>query len=137
MAMKVYIAAPFIEKDRMPEISKRLEGMGLEVTHKWWQVEGLANEDEKCSPLEMRKHAELDRDGVKAADLVLLINSSKSEGKAVEQGIALANNIPIIAVGKLGEHSKNVFHYMGLYHWVDDIDKAYTVIEFIEGVVRG
>lgn len=133
--MNIYIAAPFIEKDKMPEIASRLEAMGNTVTHRWWDVEGVPNEDEKCSVEDCRKHAELDRKGVEEAELVLLVNSTKSEGKAVEQGIAIANNIPIIAVGKLGEHSKNVFHYMNLYHWVDDLEKAYTVIEFIKGVL--
>lgn len=121
--MKVYIAAPFVDRARMPEIAEKVEAMGHTVTRKWWEVEDL-RQDPKAS----FDCASLDALGVMEADLMLLINSAKSEGKAVEQGIAIANGMPIIAVGKLEEHGNNIFHYLEHYEWVPDLETALDVL---------
>jgi hypothetical protein len=34
---KIYIAAPWVHKDRMPEIAAKFEAQGHLVTHKWWE----------------------------------------------------------------------------------------------------
>jgi nucleoside 2-deoxyribosyltransferase len=119
---KIYIAAPWVHKDRMPEIAAKFEAQGHLVTHKWWEVEGTGpySDDE-------REHfADADRDGVLGADILVLINSAKSEGKATEQGMAIAAGIPIVAVGKLGDQeTKNIFHYLtDCYHWVETVEEA-------------
>lgn len=121
----LYLAAPWIDKDKMGELAAKFEAKGHSITHKWWLVEdGLARTLET-----LREQAQWDFDGVVAADVVVLFNTSKSEGKAVEQGIALGLGKPIVAVGKQGEISKNVFHYLSDYTWVDDVDGALEVLE--------
>lgn len=120
MINTVYVAAPWVEKDLMPDIAEKVEDSGLEITHYWWDHEDIAEEDRLTD--ELCEQAELDMNGVKEADAVILINSAKSEGKAVEQGLALAYGKPIFAVGRLGEHSKNVFHYLPNYYWYDTLD---------------
>ena len=119
---KVYVAAPWKHKDKMPDIAEKVEQAGHTITHKWWLSED-APEAERGSK-ELRRQAERDVKGVKSADVVLLINSAKSEGKSLEQGIAVADRKPIIAEGKLGEFSKNVFHYLSLYTWVATVEES-------------
>lgn len=135
--MKVYIAAPWVDKAMMEIYAQPLEAAGHVITHKWWDVEGAAEGDSPEVLAYHRKNAELDYQGVKDAKLLILVNSSKSEGKAVEQGIAISDRKPIIAIGKRGETSKNVFHYLPNYIWVDTLDKALDVIRVITWLTDG
>ena len=127
---KVYIAAPWAIRGDMEEIAQKLEAKGHTITHRWWEAENVPESD-RDAPF-MRKMAVLDGQGVIDADVMLLINSAKSEGKAVEQGIALSYGLPIIVVGRRGEISKNVFHYLLNYLWYDDLESA---IEKVGNVV--
>src|SRR4051812_46832431 len=100
----VYIAAPWVDKALMDPIARKLETKGYVVTHKWWLTEDLGPKAEGGhQDHELRAQAYADREGVLNAETLILINTSKSEGKAVEQGIALASGIPIIAIGKRGD----------------------------------
>lgn len=128
--MRVYIAAPWVDRANMPEISQRLEARGHLITHKWWEAEDTPEGVRADSVL--RQQAINDVAGVKNADIVLVINTAKSEGKSLEQGIAIADNKPIIIVGKLGEHSKNVFHYLDNYRWVYTVDHALEILDTIQ-----
>lgn len=127
MSLHIYIAAPWVERARMPGISASIESAGHQITHKWWEVESTPESD-LTLPI-LRRQATCDVLGVQNADILLVINTSKSEGKALEQGIAVASNKPIIIVGKRGEFSKNVFHYLDNYRWVDSLDAALVVLE--------
>lgn len=128
--MRIYIAGPWIERQNMPAIAARIEAAGHTITHKWWEAEDTKEGFEASHDI-LAQQAGWDLNGVRDADLVFLVNSQKSEGKSVEQGIALAADKPILAVGKLGEHSKNVFHYLSNYKWVDTIDDAMMVLSTI------
>ena len=123
----IYIAAPWRDKELMPDIATKFEQAGHQITHKWWLVEDTPESERNFDLLQAQ--AGLDFCGVEAANFLILINSAKSEGKAVEQGIALGLGKSIIAIGKLGAHSKNVFHYMSNYTWVDTITDALKVLE--------
>ena len=127
---KVYIAARWVEREKMPEIAEELEVRGHSITHEWWKFEALESNPEK-----MKEFGQQDVMGVFKSDLVLLINSGKSEGKAVEQGLAIALGRPIVAVGKRGEHSQNVFHYLEDYRWVENLEQAYETIERIGRII--
>lgn len=126
--MKIYLAAPWKNREMMPELSAIFEAAGHTITMKWWETEVIEAEGRNHNA-DLRTQAEHDRDGVFNADVVVVFNTAKSEGKAVEQGLAIAKGIPIIAVGKLGGESKNVFHYLKCYTWVDDINGAIKELE--------
>lgn len=128
--MKIYIAAPWIMRGDMPDIARQFEKAGHEITWDWWKYDG----DHDESPEFHRTCAINDAQGVINADVLVLLNTSKSEGKAVEQGIAIANGMDIIAVGELGALSKNVFHYMDNYTWVPTVKDAITALSTYEGV---
>lgn len=119
---KVYLAAPWIAREDAKAFAKTLTAFGYVITHNWWDYEGENQDDEYHDFL--RKCAEQDVQGVKDADVVVVMNSSKSEGKAVEQGLAIALNKPIIIIGEIGSVSKNVFHYLPCYTWVSDYEDA-------------
>lgn len=126
MNKRIYIAAPWVERQNVPVIAEKLEDNGYTITHKWWLFEG---EEEDTSEGFRRKCAKQDVWGVRTADAVLLINSAKSEGKAVEQGLAIAYGLPIVTIGVRGGVSKNVFHYMNNYIWVDTLAEALLELE--------
>lgn len=129
--MNIYVAAPIKGKELAIEAAAALEAEGHSITHKWWNVEFVGAEG-LLSADALAMYAHQDVVGVREADAVLLINSHKSEGKAVEQGIAIERDIPIITIGKRGEHSNNVFHYLSNYRWVETLPEAIKVIADLE-----
>lgn len=133
--MRIYIAGPWADRAQMPAYAKAVENLGHVITHRWWEAEDT-KEGFDASDAVLAKQAQWDVDGVKAAQLVMVINSAKSEGKALEQGVALADKKGIIAVGKRGEFSKNVFHYLPNYKWVDDFDGALNVLKTINWIME-
>lgn len=118
--MKVYLAAPWVKREWVRIWAGSFEDRGIEITHKWWEMEGEFDDAPR-----MRACAEKDINGVLAADVLVLYDAAKSEGKAVEQGIALAFDKPIVALGTLGANSQNVFHHLDNYIWVDHPDKVW------------
>lgn len=128
---KIYCAAPWVDRAKMPEIAAKFESCGHTITHRWWLYEGSGYTAPKA---ELAKQALSDYFGVVNCDVLVLINSSKSEGKAVEQGVAIALEKPIVAVGKLGEHSLNVFHCLNCYSWVDTVDEAVQMVTTGKGL---
>lgn len=122
--MKLYIAAPWVHRNDAREVAKLLEAEGHVITHKWWDVEGEYDDHEKTTECAFD-----DYEGVYNADRLVLLDTQKSEGKAVEQGLALGFGIPIIAIGRRGEHSQNVFHHLPNYTWVETLNEAIIKLE--------
>lgn len=125
MNKRIYIAAPWKDRAMAPMLSSFLEEAGYTITHKWWIFEG----EEENTAWEFKKLcATLDVRGVRTADAVVLLNSQKSEGKATEQGLALAYGIPVIVIGNKAQRS-NIFQTMDSFHWVPgETDGEYFVV---------
>ena len=121
--MKVYIAAPWIERDWIRVFAQQFDDRGITITHRWWDVEGDFADHPR-----MQLCAKCDVQGVRNADVLVLYDAHKSEGKAVEQGIAIALNKPIVALGVIGAQSQNVFHHLDNYIWVDHPDKVWDAL---------
>lgn len=113
---KVYLAGPWDDRAMMPSIAKLFEDAGFEITHKWWEHEKPAGDNKVPDPNFARICAVQDYNGVCNADVLVLLNSSYSEGKAVELGLAMAWSKPIVVIGR---EKRNVFLSMGLVHTVD------------------
>lgn len=108
--MRIYIAAPWTHKTDAARVASLLETAGHTITKRWWEhceVPGYLTADHSNDD-ELTEQALQDIDGVLTADVFVLLNYEKSEGKAVETGIALAVGIPIIVVGG----RSNLFHYL-------------------------
>jgi len=75
-----------------------------------------------------------DFNGVKNANVLVLLNSSYSEGKAVELGLALAWNKPICVIGR---NVSNVFLNFPHITKVDTPEEALEWAQGKVGVVNG
>lgn len=112
--MRIYLAAPWVDKESARSASMQLEQDGHEISEKWWEhPEVVAYPQVAVGQAleELQQQAAKDIMGVMSADVVVVLQTSKSEGKAVEQGIAIAMGVPIIVVSSSGERG-NLFHYL-------------------------
>jgi nucleoside 2-deoxyribosyltransferase len=122
----VYVAAPWLDREFAGSVAAKLEDKGYIITHKWWKYEG---EGEHLESEEfLRNCAENDVYGVKAADVVLVINTIKSEGKAAEQGIAIALGKPIVCFTPGEKPTSNIFHHLPCYKHVKTLDEALEAV---------
>lgn len=126
--MRIYIAAPWVEREKLPAIARVFEGAGHTITERWWEHEDVPNyphHTTEAEDKELGNQATRDLLGVFMADAVVLINSAKSEGKAVETGLAIAAGMPVIVVGP----RSNIFHWMLPPEFcVDTIDEALRLL---------
>jgi nucleoside 2-deoxyribosyltransferase len=109
---KVYLAGPWDDRAKMPSICKLFEGAGFEVTHKWWNFEVKGVDGKTPDPDHGIYCALADYNGVSNADVLVVLNSIYSEGKAVEMGLAMAWNKPICIIGR---NVTNVFLNLSMY----------------------
>lgn len=111
--IRIYIAAPWAHKDKASELKKQFEAAGLEVTSRWMDLHlpkpnvaddgGIAYDEEV-----LRREAMEDIKDVLECDIYCVFNLEKSEGKAVELGLAIASFKGVVVVGK----PLNVFQYL-------------------------
>lgn len=123
--MNIYLAAPWICRHEMPAIAAQFEAAGHTITERWWEIEGAADyTDPKLFAL-FEDRAVADFMGVVNADAVVVLNLAKSEGKAVEMGVAIALFKPIILVGA----PSNIFHFMPSVYPVKDVRAALRALQ--------
>jgi nucleoside 2-deoxyribosyltransferase len=100
--MKVYIAAPWVRREDAKAFGEVITAAGFTVTSHWFHHQGDSTDSTGAAMIqeEVRRQAREDIFDVCSSDAVVVLNLEKSEGKAVETGIALNNGIPVISVGK-------------------------------------
>jgi nucleoside 2-deoxyribosyltransferase len=113
--MRVYVAAPWIKGGDALEARNALVAAGIEVNSRWLsRVKGNTDpdydytKDPTYTVPDARAESLKDIEDVLDADAVVVVNSAKSEGKAVETGIAIGAGIPVVVVGE----RSNTFHYL-------------------------
>lgn len=111
--MKVYVAAPWVRRDEAIAFGERLKAEGHELTSRWFHHKSDGDPNDStgitCSPASIREQANEDIMDVLAADILVVLNLQKSEGKAVETGIAIMAGVPVISVGE----RSNIFQSLG------------------------
>lgn len=100
---KVYIAAPWLRRERAIEAAAALEGAGIQITRKWWLYEdpaaGANGQGSGTLSLYATALAELDIKAVREADAVIaLVAPEGGVGMWVECGAALALGKRVIAI---------------------------------------
>lgn len=125
--MKVYLAGQWDRRADFPAIAAKIEAAGHTITERWWDHEDTpqskypSNEDDDF----LTARAIDDFIGVVKADTLVLMQTGKSEGKAVETGIAIAGGKPVILVGT----RHNLFHYLPNVHIVESVDAAVEMLQ--------
>lgn len=128
MSLRIYLAAPWLHRETARSASELLKAAGYQITREWWEHENvIADNDPKRAKI-LAEQAFKDLHGVQTADLMVVLNSAKSEGKAVEQGVAIDMEIPIVAVGERGVVTSNIFHYLANYAWFGTMEEAIAAI---------
>jgi nucleoside 2-deoxyribosyltransferase len=120
--MKVYVAAPWIHKEIAKNVQEFLISAGHVVTSKW--VDTPDHDQNACDT--MQAEAIMDREDVRKAEVLVLLNLAKSEGKATEFGMALAWEKPCIIVGK---QEGNVFYHLPGVQMAKDLDEVLALLQ--------
>ena len=127
--MLVYIAAPWVRKAEAISAGREIEAAGHIVTSRWFYHGDGGNAMDSTGitqPIEnIREQAWEDIEDVCSSDVLVVLNLEKSEGKAVETGIAIASNIPIVSVGP----RSNIFQTLG--YEVETIQGAIEVLDLL------
>lgn len=125
--MRIYLAAPWVDRDLAQRYAKFIESKGHVITHPWWNYEGA---DQTLESEEFLKDcAKHDVAGVETADVVIVLNTNKSEGKAVEQGLAIAFEKPIICMTPGAAPTHNIFHHLSNYRHVKTMEQAVDALQ--------
>lgn len=111
--MKAYIAACFQQQEEVKQKAKELQMLGVVVTSRWRYEQGSGDGSEPSMAAKYAACADFDLHDIEAADTFILLAGqvSRTGGKHVETGYALAKGKRVIVVGP----AENVFH------WHDDI----------------
>jgi nucleoside 2-deoxyribosyltransferase len=113
--VKVYVAAPWVCRREARVAAEALEADGFTVVSRWLYLHG----DSKDAEI-LAREAQNDVDDLDASDALVLLNLEKSEGKAVETGLALATGKPVIVVGA----RSNIFHWLPRVQIVNTVQEA-------------
>jgi nucleoside 2-deoxyribosyltransferase len=108
MEVTVYLAAPWIKREEARSVRDQLVAAGFKVNSRWLGMPEQPPDYAEGKPSEgLSTRAKQDVEDVLAADVTLVLNLEKSEGKAVETGLAIAWGKLVIVVGK----RTNIFHW--------------------------
>lgn len=96
--MRIYVAAPFGDRDKAKAVADLLEERGATITEDWWHEKkdnSIDVDDVKFG----RERAQADVNGVLTADmLVALVPKEGGCGMWWECGMALASGIPVVRI---------------------------------------
>lgn len=116
----VYVAAPWEDKEIAREAAEKLKAAGITITSRWIDLHKDTDKDLDENFEFLAEQAMHDLQDVYQSDILVLLNTKKSEGKAVETGLAVAWRKPVIMVGK----RTNIFHWLPI-----------TVVETVEDTI--
>lgn len=121
----VYVAAPWDERHGLAILAEqKIVAAGFDSTSRWIHYHG----EEEPDPILLAREAIEDREDIRRADALLLINSQKrgheTSGKAVETGIAIELGIPVVVVGKWS----NLFHFFPGVYLTDTVEEAIPIL---------
>lgn len=126
--MRIYIAAPWLRRTEARLAARSFRDAGFDVISRWLEHPGDPNDSlgYSLSDEDVQQQAREDWQDVADADVLVVLNLEKSEGKAVETGIAIANGIPFICVGP----RTNVFQTLGI-GMVDSVEDAIAYLKTV------
>lgn len=118
--MKIYLAAPWADRHEAEKFAETFLNE-YEITRTWWLHE--------CGDRDfamLREQAEADLSAVCEADAVVVLQTRKSEGKAVETGYAIAMGIPVFVLliddTNTNEYGNIFHHHPGVVTFESDLE---------------
>src|SRR3990167_3400801 len=121
--LKVYVSAPWPDRDQATLAAHQLRAKGFEVTSRWLTHDGDSQNGMDIAPERLQAAALRDIEDVLNSHVMILLNTQsrghETSGKAVEMGIALVTCKGIIVVGE----RTNIFHHLGSIPVVPTIDR--------------
>jgi hypothetical protein len=113
--LKIYVAAPWVCKDAARFAQEACEAAGHTTTSRWIDYHSNATPGVRSDFQELQEQALQDADDIFNADVFLILNLDKSEGKATELGLAYMWRKRILLVGK---RTVNIFYHLpGIYQF--------------------
>ena len=118
--MRVYVAAPWKHRAHARATAQYLRDHGQLIFSRWHDEWGTLADESIVTDNDKRLEAKKDIADVQVSDVLVVLNIELSEGKAVEQGIAIGAGIPVIVVGP----RTHVFQYLDMFTMVASIEEA-------------
>ena len=125
--MIIYLAAPWKYRAEAKQVAQQYRDKGHTIVSRWHDDWGTKS-DAGITESEKRDEAEKDVADVMVCQCLVVLNWEKSEGKAVEQGIAIARHTPIIVVGA----ASNVFHSLATVKCVNSFAESLGALAELE-----
>lgn len=120
---RIYLAGPWVRRADVREARNVFQQSGIAVGSRWIDFDAEGQDEHNAST--QQREALNDWEDIHAADALVLLNLEKSEGKAVETGMALVRGIPVIVIGQ----RSNVFHYLPQVTIVETIGDAIAKLQ--------
>jgi nucleoside 2-deoxyribosyltransferase len=127
--MKVFVAAKWEEKAAARAMMAEVTAEGHTITHDWTQADPDQIHPDNMADF-LRQCAMDDADGVLMCDVLVLLAHPNGRGMFVEEGIAIAKNIPVVVVKR--ELGENIYFHMPGHYLVDDNTDALLVLDKLE-----
>lgn len=121
--MIIYCAGPWAHRQAIHDVvAPYLRRAGHQIISRWHDE--WADQNDTTDPEILRTEAWIDWQDLRHAEVLVVMNYQVSEGKAVEQGIALERGIPIILVGT----PSNVFHHLPHVRCVETLEDTLPLL---------
>lgn len=131
----LYLAAPWVYRDEARRVRRMLQDAGFEVNARWLDFSS-DDPDATHSIAVLQQEAKHDVEDIQRADIFVVLNLAKSEGKATEQGMAYMLGTPIVVVGPHAP-CNNIFQYLPGFVCVPYLYEAIPVIRRIARTLHG
>jgi nucleoside 2-deoxyribosyltransferase len=106
--MKFYVAGRFHHQDKVKQVMSEIRDEGHNITEDWTEHRSISPYSE--NPEISLEYASADIEGVKNADVFVLLANKDGRGAHTELGVALANGIKTFVIGDLREDCMFYFH---------------------------
>lgn len=127
MKPSVYVAGPWVRKAECAAFRDRLVKEGFKVTSRWLDLDESVDNSFKPENMQLlQQRAMEDIEDVLSSDILMLMNLEKSEGKAVETGMAMLSAKGIVM---LGDYT-NVFQTLNFPKAKDEDDAVRILSDY-------
>lgn len=126
--MKIFVSGKIGTQLDPKPFMRELEALGHTITFDWTTIDHLRPYEDNAQA--SARAAELEIDGVKAADVLVLVSHERGVGMFVELGAALALDKPVIVLAE--PPARTMFFFHPLVQWVGTKDAVIASLDAME-----